>query len=180
MSDGPHRSLGLPIRWRRYMRVLENQLYDSREAESEFETALTKDFKELPNKFIGLIRLLPEYENGLFGVEAEMENFERIKEEYRGYPLMDLICSSLTQGLPLIDALVSGLTQFSMRQERSIVEHILLLGDDRQQHDVPLRAHEVIRAFDFYRLASTLLFAKPTAELVTKKKWLGIDDGPPL
>lgn len=180
MSDGPHRSLPLPSRWRRFMQVLENEYYDSQEAESIFEDGLLKDFRELPEKFIKLIRLLPNHENNLFGLGVEFDHLERIKYEYKGYPLMDLICSSFDHGLSCIDALVSGLTQFSLRQERSIVEHIILLGDDRQQHDVPLRVRQVITNFDFHRFASSLLLSNPTIEFVTKKKRLGLDDGPPL
>lgn len=190
MSDGPHRTLGMPKGWRKVAECAFREASSTEEVSDLFPSAISDDWRrEVASELV--IALQAEFGDGRKGCLFSGEELERVGALRRlatGFPLACLLidCAETVaaEGLngqaALLEVVRRAIGSWIPRLLRQIEEHHLRETDGKSAVDVRGRLGAAANALDHSKLAAQLLRADPTPIERRPPKHAGLDDGPRL
>lgn len=174
MSDGPHRSLPLPVHWRRVARNAAREASSNADVAEEMDCALRCDFRLVP---VGLRR------QSMFASENRIADLGALSGLCRIWVEQK---QRFANGDPPSlrsdkQALASALRDYAERLRGSMVEHWLGKEPLPEARRSAVRMHSVCLAHDYDALAAELLQESRSETRVRRpRKQSGVDEGPGL
>ncbi|MGE0502521.1 MAG: hypothetical protein AB7I79_15550 [Rhizobiaceae bacterium] len=187
MSDGPHRSLPMPRRWRDVAERAAKAVFSADDVCEAITHALRKDAKGLPVESVR--EVLGVGRQGYLFAEDRLGEIEALRTGCRGSALgntfIDCAIEAAGNGLygdaACRTALANALEQYTRDCFRGVEEHYLREASARSAGFVRDRLDATRDGFAFGTLASDLaspgIRQKPASRL---PRHTGIDEGPPL
>ena len=187
MSDGPHRSLPMPRRWRDVAERAAKAVFSTSEVCEAVTHALRTDAKGLPVEAVR--EVLGVGRQGYLFAEDRLGEIEALREGCRGSALgnafIDCAIEAAGNGLygdaACRTALTNALEQHTRDHFRGVEEHYLRETSARSAGFVRDRLDATRNGFAFGSLAGDLVSPgrrqKPASRL---SRHTGIDEGPPL
>jgi hypothetical protein len=192
MSDGPHRSLPLPPRWKDLAKFADKPVYTASDVCAGLTPALGADWKkevrpEIPKLLSSILG--GSSQGDLFSSPAQiLEALDNIRAHAAGYGLqlavIDWTKQAVREGFSGQDALVQGsayaLEARCASGNRQVEEHYLRDTNNKRASHVRERLEEARRDFDFTGLARSVVAPQTTGFHKAPAKQSGLDDGPQL
>jgi hypothetical protein len=186
MSDGPHRSLPMPLGWKKVAEYAGNETFASNDVRDALVTAIEQDWRK--NISPGLIGSIQDVIGGatLFS-EDRIQTLEDLRQSVAGcamgHVLLDHMVYAVSEGksgdTAFQEAVTRTATDWSARCARQVEEHYLRKSSTENATNVRSRIDEAMQKAPFTALPSHLLNieSRPSLRLV---KHDGLDDGVPL
>lgn len=187
MSDGPHRTLRLPPRWKQVAASASNSAFSIGEVAERLRAALAEESRRMPLEKAS--RILDDEQRSLFP-DAMTLRLDALRSECRGDSAANVLIDSLIEAVrggeagnaALHDGLEKGLERIAQSHSRSIEEHYARGAGDRSSLVMRDRLGSVCGSMDFKRMA--IEFAAAAASESRPRPFIekhsGIDEGPAL
>lgn len=187
MSDGPHKSLPMSRKWKRFAECAYNEAYSPEQACDALSTALAEDWcRQIPESLVNKVQMaLPNDQTELFSDQSNQE-LEALRRETAGHPLantfMDCVAQAVEKGLTsesaLLESACGAITDFAARGLRQVEEHYHRDPPRNGVTDVRQRSQEVVGKLDTVATARQFLGIGQHPRIPVKHT--GLDDGVPL
>ena len=132
MSDGPYKSLPMPLGWRRFAKVAEREAYSEDEMSHTLRDALEADWQNcIPESLMRMVGDVLSGEQTDFLRDQRTELLDLLRKEDPGQSLritfLDHVVHSVTNGYfgkeALVDAAQCTLVDHAQRGARQVKEH---------------------------------------------------------
>jgi hypothetical protein len=192
MSDGPHRSLPMPPRWKDLAKYADKASYTTADVCAGLTPALAADWKkevraEIPRLLSSILGGSPQ--GDLLSSSADLlEALDNIRAHAAGYGLqlavIDWTKQAVREGLSGEAALVQG-TAYALEARcasgnRQVEEHYLRDTNNKRASHVRARLEAARASSDFAGLARSVLAPTATGLHKAPAKHSGLDEGPKL
>ena len=185
MSDGPHRSLPLDRRWKRFTEYSGNPAFRVDEVRDALKIALEADARRtLPQSLLKSLAALLANRQISLDRSAEIERLKQLRTQAGSDLARDLIDYAILETRSgrqpaLSHAMRRALLDLGASRLRQIEEHCLRHSSP-QAELVPTRAAEALRTADVADLVQGLLEADRAPAPTSLPPKTGLDDGIPL
>ena len=186
MSDGPHRSLPMSRKWKRFAERIYNEAFGPEQAYEALLTALSEDWRnQIPRSLVNRVQnVLSDGQTELFCNQI-IEKLDSLRQEVAGYPLagvlLDYVCQTLGRGIPgenaLLEAARQLLTDRLARRARQVEEHCHSEATCNRATDIRRRIEDAISGLNLAATACDLLGIAENEPPRILAKQAGLDDG---
>ena len=186
MSDGPHKTLPMSRKWKRFAECAYNEAYSPEQACDALLMALSEGWRKLvPKSLVDKVQnALPVGQTELF-CGQNVQQLESLCGEMAGYPLagafLDCFVQAREKGFSgegtLLEATRQVLTDRLARRARQVEEHYYSEAICNGATDVRRRIEEAIGGLNLATTARGLLGIVENERPQIHVKQTGLDDG---
>lgn len=190
MSDGPHKCLPMPRRWREFAERAANPACTMKEVTEALAPALKRDFAETPMEAVRDI-LGGDAQTCLFPGDPNdrIAQLDALRDTCRGSSVanalidcaIEAVASKLIGEAAISSALEHAVEAYARHCFRSVEECYQREGTDREANFIRGRLQATRSECDYKTLAADLKSGeKPSAKSLRVQKRSGVDEGPQL
>lgn len=190
MSDGPHRSLNMPKKWKRVAEWMYNETYSVEQRCEALSEAAAEDWRQhIPKSFPSMIRKVLSNDQTELFCDQTAHDLEELHSQAAGYPhasaLLDCVIeAATTRGALGEDALIIAarnvVTEFAERGLRQVVEHYLRESPDNSVAQIKQRTQEAMGRLDAKTISCRLQGFDESEHPRISIKRTGLDEGVPI